>query len=239
MLKTRLIRGLMLGLTLFTMHVTGKEVVQLATHDAYPYHYVENELVKGNVIRQVQCAFSRMEAPYRAEFDSWVEAELKLRTGKLDAIFAVAQSDARMRYGTLSIPMARKHLYWYFSGAEMDINDNNPLYKKYKVAAEFGSDEWFDIKRKGYNVQMKPRSGNALLKLLLGHEVDAILIDEHEFEHELAKFKLQNTNFSRREYGTIELGILFSKAFLKKRPTFLEAFNTAASNCIVADDRKL
>ncbi|RXE98095.1 transporter substrate-binding domain-containing protein [Pseudoalteromonas sp. PS5] len=239
MMRTiNLIQTLILGLALTTTHSVAKEVVQLATHDAYPYHYVENELVKGKVIRQVQCAFSRMETPYRAEFDTWVEAELKLRTGKLDAIFAVAGSEARSRYGSLSTAIAKKHLYWYFSGAEMDISDSNPLYKKYKVAAEFGSDEWFDIKRKGYNVQMKPRNGHALLKLLLGHEVDAILIDEHEFEYELAKFKLHNTNFSRREYSTIELGVLFSNAFLKARPTFLEAFNSAASNCLVADNRK-
>ncbi|WP_247670928.1 transporter substrate-binding domain-containing protein [Pseudoalteromonas sp. MMG005] len=210
-----------------------KDLLRLATHDAYPYHYIENGSVKGTVIRQIKCAFNRLETPYRAEFSDWVDVELRLRTGNLDGIFAVAQSEARSEFGQVSVAVAAKHLYWYFAGNKIDIETTNPLYQRYKVAAEFGSDEWLDLKRKSYNVRMKPRNARALVQLLLSHEVDAILLDEHEFEHEIAKLRLQDTVFSRTEHGTIDLGVLFSKAFLNDRPTFLDAFNTAVSNCIV------
>lgn len=69
------------------------ERVRLATHQVYPYHYVENGKVYGDVIRQVKCAFNRMETPFKAEFSDWVDVELRLRTGQLDAIFAVANSE--------------------------------------------------------------------------------------------------------------------------------------------------
>lgn len=211
------------------------ERVRLATHQVYPYHYVENGKVYGDVIRQVKCAFNRMETPFKAEFSDWVDVELRLRTGQLDAIFAVANSERRSKFGELSIPLAQKHLYWYFTGSKIDVATTNPLYQKYKVAADFGSDEWLTLKRQAYNVQKKPRDAEELVQLLVSHEVDAILLDEQEFSYELSKHNLQSTRFSRQHYGKIALGVLFSKAFLNEHPTFLQSFNTAASNCLVQD----
>ncbi|TMP45158.1 hypothetical protein CWB96_04030 [Pseudoalteromonas citrea] len=229
---------LFIGISCAAFSVLGKDLIRLATHEAYPYHYIENDRVKGSVIRQIKCAFNRLETPYHAEFSDWVDVELRLRTGKLDAIFAVAESAVRSEFGEVSVPVAAKHLYWYFAGNKINIKTTNPLYQRYKVAAEFGSDEWLALKRASYNVKMKPRSASALVKLLISHEVDAILLDEHEFEHEISQLRLQDTAFSRTEYGTIDLGVLFSKAFLNDRPTFLDAFNTAVSNCIVPNNGK-
>ena len=237
-MKSVLISMLLMLLALSSTALFGQEKVRLATHHAFPYHYIENGTVQGDVIRQIKCAFNRMETAYRAEFSDWVDVELRLRTGNLDAIFAVAASPSRNEFGELSTPLASKNLYWYFTGPKIDIAQTNPLYQKYKVAADFGSDEWLALKRSGYNVQKKPRNAQELVKLLVSHEVDAILLDEKEFEYELAKQNLQSTRFSRQFYGKMALGVLFSKAFLNEHPTFLQSFNTASSNCIVHNGRK-
>lgn len=233
-------KGFKAGLAALLLSVAnfsyGEDVVQLATHDVYPHHYVENDEVKGLVIRQMQCAFNRMETPYRAEFGGWVDDELRLRTGKIDGVFAVAMSDTRKQYGELSIPLATKKLYWYFSGTKLDVDAANPLYQRYRVAAEFGSDEWLMIKREKYNVKRKPRSAKSLVKMLINHEVDAILIDERVFEHEKNKANVGNLTFTRTAYEEIKLGVLFSSAFLQQNPRFLTAFNQAASNCLVSSD---
>lgn len=208
--------------------------VMLATHDVYPHHYVERGEIKGQVIRQLQCAFNRMETPYRAEFGGWVNDELNLRTGKIDGIFAVAINDTRKAYGELSKTIATKNLYWYFSGTKLDVTQDNPLYQRYRVAAEFGSDEWFMIKRQKYNVRMKPKNAEALVKMLVNHEVDAILIDERVFEYQKSKANVGNLTFTRTPYQKIDLGVLFSSAFLQKNPRFLTSFNQAVSNCLIS-----
>ena len=197
-----------------------ESTVKLATHDVYPHHYVENGEIKGMVIRQLQCAFNRMETPYRAEFGGWVDDELSLRTGKIDGIFAVSINDTRRAYGELSTPLATKNLYWYFSGTKLDVDKSNPLYRRYRVAAEFGSDEWFMIKRQRYNVRMKPKNADALVKMLINHEVDAILIDERVFEYQKNKANVGNLTFTRTRYKEIELGVLFSSAFLQQNLDF-------------------
>ncbi|WP_258872129.1 transporter substrate-binding domain-containing protein [Thalassotalea euphylliae] len=207
--------------------------VILATHDVYPHHYIERGEIKGRVIRQLQCAFNRMETPYRAEFGGWVDDELSLRTGKIDGIFAVSMNDTRKDYGELSTPLATKHLYWYFSGTKLDVTQDNPLYQRYRVAAEFGSDEWFIIKRQKYNVRMKPKNAQSLVKMLINHEVDAILIDERVFEYQKNRANVGNLSFTRTPYQTIDLGVLFSTAFLQKNPRFLASFNLAVSNCLI------
>ena len=210
--------------------------VKLATHDVYPHHYIENGEIKGLVIRQLQCAFNRMETPYRAEFGGWVDDELNLRTGKIDGIFAVSINDTRQTYGELSTPLAKRKLFWYFSGTKLDVGMSNPLYRRYRVAAEFGSDEWFMIKRQKYNVRMKPKNAQSLVKMLINHEVDAILIDERVFEYQKNKANVGNLTFTRTPYQEIELGILFSSAFLQQNPRFLSTFNQAASNCLVSNN---
>ena len=232
-MKFSTISSLALVVSVYATNAFALEKVRLATHDVFPYHYIEDGQVRGTVMRQVKCAFNRMETAYRAEFSDWVDVELKLRTGKLDGIFAVTMNHSRSEFGTLSATIAEKKLHWYFSGTKVDINTTNPIYQKYKVAAEFGSDEWLQLKRANYNVKKKPRTAKALVGLLMSHEVDAILMDEREFEHELEKLNLQQTRFASEYYGDIKLGVLFSQAFLNDRPTFLQAFNTAASNCLV------
>lgn len=229
---------MLLSITMLCLPAKADGTVMLATHDAYPHHYIERGEIKGRVIRQLQCAFNRMETPYRAEFGGWVDDELSLRTGKIDGIFAVAMNDSRKVYGELSQTLATKNLYWYFSGTKLDVTQDNPLYQRYRVAAEFGSDEWFMIKRQKYNIRMKPKNAKSLVKMLLNHEVDAILIDERVFEYQKNKANVGNITFTRTPYQTIDLGVLFSSAFLQKNPRFLASFNQAVSNCLISTDNK-
>jgi len=210
-----------------------QEMVRLVTHQSYPFHYTENNVIKGNVIGELKCAFNRLGLPYRVEMSQQWRNSLLLQDGKVDGLVTTVSNKSNEDYGQSSKVISIKNTLWFNIGAPLNINNQTAEYKKFAVAAIFGSEEWYSLKKEGYNISFQPRNATELIQLLLANKVDAIVSTQAVVDKSLRQNQNFGVNLSHTEYKAFGLKLHFSNDFIHSSPNFLAKFDYAIDNCIL------
>ena len=171
-----------------------------------------------------------MGQPYQLTMTTWSDAQLRVHSGSQHGFFVATQTSERDEYATLSAPIAKQTLNWYFGpGVEPKVDELSKL--NLNFSAKFGSNKWFWLKRNGFNVVKQPRDAKVLLRLLKQREIDVVLEDELVFKRELEHASLPLDYFNSTNLDTKDMGVYFSNRFLKTYSGFLDSFNSAISKC--------
>lgn len=208
----------------------GPSRLMLTTQDWPPYQTYENTSMQGIALDKVKCALGMMGQPYQLTMTTWSDAQLRVHSGSQHGFFVATKTSERDEYATLSAPIAKQTLNWYFGpGVEPKVDELSKL--NLNFSAKFGSNKWFWLKRNGFNVVKQPRDAKVLLRLLKQREIDVVLEDELVFKRELNKASLPLDYFNSTNLDTKDMGVYFSNRFLKTYSGFLDSFNSAISKC--------
>ncbi|WP_390902872.1 type 2 periplasmic-binding domain-containing protein [Vibrio qingdaonensis] len=208
----------------------GPSRLMLTTQDWAPYQFHQNTEMKGLAIDTVKCALGSISQPYQLTMTNWSEAQLRVQSGAQHGFFLASESQERNEYATLSAPIAKQTINWYFgSGVKPTINELSKL--NLKFSAKFGSNKWFWLKRHGFNVIKQPRDATVLLTLLKRREIDIVLEDQRVFDNALESAGLAKDYFRSKHMETKQMGVYFSNQFLNEYSGFLDSFNSAVKKC--------
>ncbi|PKF79720.1 ABC transporter substrate-binding protein [Vibrio sp. vnigr-6D03] len=206
------------------------ERLLLATQEWFPYQYQEKGEMKGPGIDKVKCVMRVMDQPYQLTMTKWDRAQLMTEVGSQHGFFLASHNSKRDEYAEYSAPLDEQNWSWFSLSDSAEMN-NITFKSQVEVAALFGSNKWFWLHKNGYRVSKKPRTPKALIELMLGGEVGAILGNDAVIDETIKKMGISYRAISRTRVKSQPLGVYFSKAFTKKYPNFLNEFNDAISQC--------
>lgn len=214
-----------------TAKAIGPDRLLLTTQEWFPYQTYANEKMGGIALNRVKCALRDMAQPYQLTLTDWTKAQLRVKAGEQHGFFIAERSDERDSFATMSEPLVSHHWYWYFADALTDVSLSNVNKLRWKVSARFGTNKWFYLHNQGYNVVKKPRDINALLRMLLQSQVDAILVDEVALQQALKNTGMAAHSFRKKQVTSKDMGVYFQNQFLSQYPGFLARFNHAVQGC--------
>ncbi len=222
---------IMSSLMAFSELVVGAERLQLATQLWPPYQTYDQGKMGGIAVERVQCALQRMQQPYRFTMTSWDKAQLLVESNRMDGFFTGSNNATRNKYAVFSTPVIHEQLTWFISpDVKLNPEDESSKYQA-RFGAKFNSSKWLYLKKNGYNVVKKPRDADVLLDMLWQGDLDVVLEYNRVFEYAIKKKGIP-ANYFRKEYRSKkDLGVHFSRQFLKQNPAFLTTFNSALNRC--------
>lgn len=218
-------------LFLFSNTVLGAERLLLATQLWPPYQTYDQGVMGGIAVERVQCALQRMQQPYRFTMTRWDKAQLLVESNRMDAFFTGSNNASRNKYAVMSTPVINEELTWFIApDVNLDPEDESAKYQA-RYGAKFNSTKWLYLKKNGYNVVKKPRDADVLLQMLWQGDLDVALEYTGVFEHSIKKLGIPMDYFRRAHHSRKDLGVHFSRQFLKQNPAFLNTFNSALERC--------
>lgn len=215
------------------LNLFAQEMVNLMTHNSYPYHFSENSVIKGKVIRELKCAFNRLGLPYRVEMSEYWKNNLLLQDSKIDGLLTTVSNNLSEKYSVSSQSIDEKKILWFNFGAPLSLDTRTPEHKKLIVTAIYGSEEWYSIKREGYRIKYQPRTLIELFNLLLNNKVDAVASTKEQLDKFIRMSGNQGVSLTKTNYKTLDLKVLFSLDFIHENSNFLAKFNIAIDNCLL------
>jgi len=214
------------------LYAAGPERLLLTTQEWPPYQTYSSDTIAGLSVTRLKCALRQLEQPYQITMTSWENAQLKVQNNEQHGFFVTEQTPLRDKYAVFSAPLIQHHWYWYFSNSLTDIRLSENNKSKWQVSAQFGSNKWFYLHNKTYDVIKKPRNIDTLLDMLMHNEVDAVLVDELAMQVALKKKGMIAGGFRSIKVATKPLGVYFQKKFIARYPEFMKRFNQSVSDCI-------
>lgn len=202
----------------------------LSTYEFSPYVYIQDGQVYGDSIEKIKCTLAQLNKPYKITVRNWFSGYLRLINEKQDGFFIVQESSDLSPYGEISSPMTNQTLTWFY-GKDKNYKINHTTKSQLKFAAVYGSQEWFELKRNGYNLIKKPRNIQDLISLLKNKEANVVVADEIAFKSAVKASGEFEDYFNSTLFKKIKLGVYFSNEFLTKEPDFLPDFNIALGAC--------
>lgn len=215
-----------------SVQAAGPERLYLTTQEWPPYQTYSSDTIAGLSVNRLKCVLRQLEQPYQLTMTSWKSAQLMVKNEEQHGLFVAEQSEARDKYAVFSAPLIYHQWRWYFSNNLTNIDLSNDNIKRWQVSAMFGSNKWFYLHQKNFNVEKKPRNINTLLDMLMHNEVDAILVDAFAMQIALKEQGMLNNSFRSQVMATKALGVYFHKNFVSKYPEFLPQFNQTITSCI-------
>lgn len=227
-LATAVLSGLLL---IVSGTALGADRLLLATQLWPPYQTYEQGKMGGIAVERVQCALQRMQQPYRFTMTRWDKAQLLVESNRMDGFFTGSNNASRNKYAVFSTPVINEDLTWFMApDVSIDPEDESAKYQA-RYGAKFNSSKWLYLKKNGYNVVKKPRDADVLLQMLWQGDLDVVLEYSGVFEHSIKKLGIPMDYFRRAHRSKKDLGVHFSRQFLKQNPAFLNTFNSAMERC--------
>ena len=204
--------------------------LKLSTYVFAPYITLQRNNVDGIVIEKMKCILAQLDRPYKITVNDWVTSYLELTNNKSDGFFMAQKSSDLDRYGQISNPIVSFKLNWFFANdKKYKINETSK--SKLKFAAVYGSQNWFMLKSRGYNLVGKPRNISELIELLKKKDVNVVIEDNAAFKFALQSMGEPTDYFKFQFFEDVDLGVYFSNEYLKSHLVFLHNFNAALAAC--------
>lgn len=203
------------------------ETIKLTTQDWSPYQTVENGQLKGLAVKSVTCVIEKMGHKADISVLPWVRAQKDVADGAAAGFFAASKSADRDAFAEISQLFIPQVWLWYV-GAGKSVDVKAPT-TKVGVLAGSGMEKWLDSN--GYAGVQKLQTTDALIKMLQGGRIDAVLTNEIVFKEELADMKVPESAFSTIPHSDKPMGVYFGKAFLASHAGFMDAFNAKIAEC--------
>ena len=226
-------RPLALGaLALFVFQICSAQPpkLKLVTFEAPPYQEVGasghgQKNISGETVETVTCAAEQAGWSVHISLAPEKRAVHSLKTNSADGYFAAAPSAELDAIASRSYPVALEK--WYFF-----TPSSLPKPGKHRIGAVDGSNEEAWLKSNGYNVYLSVTSPGQLLALLKRKRIDAALMDERVMEWLSSKSRPFIEGLHPHFLRYAPLHFYLAKAFQKKHPEFLPAFNRALPACM-------
>lgn len=226
-------RPLALGaLALFLSQVCSAQLpeLKLVTFEAPPYQEVEahergQKNISGETVETVTCAVEHAGWSADISLAPQKRAIHSLKTNSADGYFAATPSAELDAIASGSYPVALEK--WYFFTPSSLSKPG-----KHRIGAVDGSNEEAWLKANGYNVYLNVTLPGQLLALLERKRIDAALMDERVMELLSSKSRpfIEGVHPHFLRYAPLHFYV--AKAFQKKHPEFLPAFNRALPACM-------
>lgn len=231
----RIIASALVGVLLLSSQAAiaqEEPVLRLATQFLPPYQMLEDGQMTGVAVVRVRCALDKIGLPYELHMMEWSEAQIATENGEMDGFFVGSSNASRERYAVASDPVITESLAWYMRrGLEVDPNDPaDKLSARY--SAKFATSKWLHLKSDDYNVVMKPRDAESLLKMLVSGDIDVALEYELIFEHYMTLRGIPLDEFRKIPDALNSMSVHFSKTFDNAHPAFRREFNVHLAECV-------
>lgn len=204
------------------------ETLRLTTQEFPPYQSKETGTLNGIAVDVVTCTLQRMGQRFEIELLPWARAQKLVEDGEAHGFFSASRSAARDAYARMSELVAPQVWQWYMpKGSTTDPAAKATL----KVGTMMGSAMQTWLEENGYNVALKGRSVELLIKNLEARRIDVFLANELAFEKEAADLGRKRDDFTVVTHSDRPLGVYFGKKFLDQEPAFLDRFNAEIAPC--------
>ena len=131
---------------------SGPKRLLLTTQEWPPYQTYSSDTISGLAVTRLKCVLRQLEQPYQLTMTSWENAQLKVQDNEQHGFFVAEQTPIRDKYATFSKPLINHHWYWYFSNSLSNIDLTQSNKQQWKVSSKFGTNKWFYLHNKNYDV---------------------------------------------------------------------------------------
>lgn len=212
--------------------IAESQIIRLATQDWAPFQTLgANGQMTGVAVTKVVCALEASGSEFELIMMPWKDAQNYTESGVYDGFFSASINSRRSKYAVPSSSLVTGKLAWFLRPATI-FDPFTPAEKNdARYGAVFASNKWQTLKRAGYRIEKKPRSTEALFRMLQNSDVDVVLEYMSVYQEYIKSNKLRNDQFKIIPYKSNNMYVYFSKLFLQNRPTFLDTFNSSLQSC--------
>lgn len=205
--------------------------IVFATHDLHPYGSIQDDgRFSGIAADVVTCVMARMDRPYRNAVVPWKRAQMMVRRGQAAGFYAGSRNAERAAYAVPSAVIADQKWVWYLRKDSAMTPGKESFKAKARVASFVGANMHKWLQNNDFNVTANPKTSAQLLLMVAKGRLDAALVNNVVGRTVVAE--LQLTDQLRTVVNRDKpLSLHLSKAFLKKEPGFLTAFNSHVAAC--------
>ena len=201
----------------------------IATYNAPPYQFIDENEIKGETVSTVQCIFHILEKESFIDFYPLKRALHELDKNSIDGLFPVHSYEDNIQNHTSPISIEK---WFWLTNFPIGEKKNLATINSKLVASVNGSPahEW--LVANNYEVDITVTTRTQLLQMFEAKRVDAIIIDDSEAYRDLEFHHLIEQMEHYWRFIKFEPHhFAFSEKAIADNPFILEEFNKNISNC--------
>lgn len=208
-------------------HVHGQQLtpIVIGVPEFKPYTYLENGVLTGTAIKQMQPIFDAL--PEKVTLRQYSNYSLLLKALKADEIqgfFLASQNTERDRYAIFTKPLAFNNWSW-FTLRENEFDFESADFKYTSTVATTSKTNTFRwLTRNGFQVHSS--SITQLPSLLLNKKVNAVFSAENVFLQACKDQGIHPKSFHKTLHESRPFGMYISKKYSETNPDFIKTLNS-------------